>query len=121
MKISAIRRPRAGSLYRDGVSSWRSGWRASPGARTPIVAPPSQRTARWCSRGVAEFYLQLRQSDQLIELGGILPQRLARPVIDDAAAVHHHGARRDVERDAGVLLHQDEREALGLRELLHRP
>src|SRR2546421_709973 len=62
---------------------------------------PLQATMQRFVGEIAE--LQLRQSDQLIELGGILPQRLARPVIDDAAAVHHHGARRDLERDAGVL------------------
>src|SRR5258705_13478904 len=42
-------------------------------------------------------------SDQPVQLVRIALERLARAVIDDAAAVQHGGARRDVEGEAGGL------------------
>ena len=42
--------------------------------------------------------LRLYDTDELLELGRIVAQCFAWPVIDDPPAIHHHGARRNIER-----------------------
>src|SRR5262249_48913614 len=64
--------------------------------------------------------LRLHHPNKLLKLRRIVAQRLARTVIDDAAAIHHYGSRGDIEREARVLLDQNRGEAAGLGQTLHR-
>jgi hypothetical protein len=40
---------------------------------------------------MTEKVLRLHDTDELLELGVIVAQGLARPVVDDPAAIHHNG------------------------------
>src|SRR5215470_4923868 len=67
-------------------------------------------TLRWRDRACPS---PLAHPDELVRPVGIALELLARAVEHDAAAVHHGGARRDVERQPRVLLDHDHGEPPG--------
>ena len=60
-------------------------------------------------------------ADQAVKLFAVPLQRFARAVMDNPAAIHHHDARRNIEREFGILLDQDQRQPFGFGEATHRP